>query len=84
MPDVCHATTRNRSVFVRTLHEACLLLGGEHQLAAFLGIDVELLNTWLEGDQRPPDAIFLRCVDLLQRADERGSGLTPPPEDDLS
>ena len=84
MPDLCHATTRNRDVYVRTLHEACLVMGGEHHLAAFLGIDVGLLNAWLEGTQRPPDAIFLRCVDLLQRAQERGSGLTAPPEDNPS
>lgn len=80
MPDLCHATTRNHSVFVRTLHEACLALGGEHQLAAYLGVELELLNRWLEASERPPDEVFLRCVDLLQAAQERAGRSALPPK----
>jgi hypothetical protein len=52
---------------VRTLHDACLILGGEHKLAEWLGVDVGVVHEWLNGRGRPPDAVFLRCVDLLQR-----------------
>ena len=78
VPDLCHATTRNHSVFVRTLHEACLAMGGEHHLAAYLGVELELLNRWLEGKERPPDEVFLRCVDLLQGPQERAIRSGPP------
>jgi hypothetical protein len=63
--DVCPSAARNEHIYVRTLHEACLKLGGEHKLAEFLGVNVELVNSWLNGRGRPPDAVFLRCVDLL-------------------
>jgi hypothetical protein len=64
--DVCPSTARNHHIYVRTLHEACLKLGGEHQLAKYLGVDVQLVHSWLNGSARPPDAVFLRCVDLVQ------------------
>jgi transcriptional regulator with XRE-family HTH domain len=50
---------------VRTLHDACVALGGEHQLAEYLGVDVDTITRWLNGEHRPPDAVFLQCADLL-------------------
>ena len=68
MQDICPSTARNEHIYVCTLHEACLRLGGEHKLARYLGVDVALVNDWLNGRGQPPDVIFLRCVDLVQRA----------------
>ncbi|HYN12575.1 MAG TPA: hypothetical protein VET51_08035 [Burkholderiales bacterium] len=48
------------------LHDACLQLGEKHKLAAYLGVDAGVVDDWLNGRGRPSDAIFLRCVDLLQ------------------
>jgi len=66
MQDICPSTARNSHIYVRTLHEACLALGGEHKLAAYLGVPVEDVESWLNGRGAPPDAVFLRCVDLVQ------------------
>jgi hypothetical protein len=64
--DICPSTAKNAHIYVRTLHDACKLLGGEHKLAEYLGVEVALINAWLDGRGRPPDAVFLRCVDLLE------------------
>jgi hypothetical protein len=64
--DICPSEAKNTHIYVRTLHEACVRLGGEHKLAEYLGVEVQLVNDWLNGKGRPPDAIFLRCVDLVQ------------------
>ena len=66
MQDICPSTTRNHHIYLRTLHEACLKVGGEHKLARYLGVDVQHVETWLNGFELPPDEIFLRCVDLVQ------------------
>ena len=66
MQDICPSTAKNSHIYIRTLHEACLELGGEHKLASFLGVPVEDVESWLNGRAVPSDAIFLRCVDLVQ------------------
>jgi hypothetical protein len=66
MQDICPSTDKNVNIYVRCLHDACKLLGGEHKLAEYLGVDVRLIEHWLNGHGRPPDAVFLRCTDLLQ------------------
>lgn len=73
MEDICPAANRNANVYVRVLHEACVTLGGEHQLANYLGVNVRLVESWLEGRSVPPDSVFLRCYDLIEsrRAFER-------------
>ena len=53
---------------MRTLHDACKRLGGEHKLAEYLGVDVTTIVAWLSGRGFPPDNVFLRCVDLLESA----------------
>lgn len=67
MQDICPSTHRNAHIYIRMLHDACVLLGGEHQLAAYLGVDAGAVDDWLNGRGSPSDAIFLRCVDLVQR-----------------
>jgi hypothetical protein len=66
MQDVCPSTSKNSHIYLKTLHEACLALGGEHKLAAYLGVSVNHVVAWLNGEEMPPDSIFLRCVDLVQ------------------
>jgi hypothetical protein len=66
MQDICPSTAKNDHIYIRTLHDACKALGGEHKLADYLGIDVTIVNDWLNGNGRPPDSVFLRCVDLLE------------------
>ena len=65
MNDICPSTSKNSHIYVKTLHEACLILGGEHKLAAYLKVSVEDVEDWLNGGGPPPDAVFLRCVDLV-------------------
>jgi transcriptional regulator with XRE-family HTH domain len=65
MQDVCPSTAKNSHIYIRTLHDACKTLGGEHKLADYLGVDVRRISNWLNGVGRPSDAIFLRCVDLI-------------------
>ena len=65
MQDICPSTSKNSHIYIKTLHEACLELGGEHRLAAYLGVSAEDVEGWLNGRGVPPDAIFLRCVDLV-------------------
>jgi hypothetical protein len=65
MQHICLSTARNSHIYVRTLHDACRAVGGEHKLAVHLGVDVRMIADWLNGIGRPPDSIFLRCVDLI-------------------
>jgi hypothetical protein len=53
---------------MRALRRAAQGLGSVEVLRAHLGVSMSQLNSWLEGETRPPDAVFLQVVDLL--ADE--------------
>ena len=66
MPDICPSKSKDSHIYVHTLHRACLILGGVHKLAAYLGVSVARVESWLDGQERPPDSVFLRCVDLVQ------------------
>ena len=68
--DTCLEPRENTNVHVRALHEVCLLLGGKHQLAAYLGVSESIITRWL-SDATPPDTIFLRCIDLLEASGRR-------------
>lgn len=72
LDDICPSPAKNENIHLRALHEACLILGGEHKLAEYLGVNVARINAWLKGEGRPPDAVFLRCVDLVLSQAERG------------
>lgn len=81
MQDICPAANRNENVFIRVLHEACVSLGGERQLAEYLGVKVRLVKLWLLGHGQPPDSVFLRCCDLLYPSNGGGrpfQGKEPP------
>ena len=66
MNDICPSTSQNSHIYIRTLHDACLVLGGEHKLAAYLGVPVERVEGWLNGRGTPPDSVLLRCLDLIE------------------
>jgi DNA-binding transcriptional regulator YiaG len=71
MEDLCPSTSKNTHIYIKALHEACVTLGGEHKLAAYLGVPVARVEAWLNGEGTPPDSIFLRCVDLMQASRSR-------------
>jgi len=64
--DICPSPNPELDIQVKLLHQACLWFGGEHHLAAFLGVPVEQVVRWLDGGERVPDRVFLACLDLLQ------------------
>jgi DNA-binding transcriptional regulator YiaG len=66
MQDICPSTSQNAHIYIKTLHTACLVLGGEHRLAAYLGVSTDQVEAWLNGRGTPPDSVFLRCVDLVE------------------
>jgi hypothetical protein len=53
------------TVYTRVLHRACQVVGGVEQLARRLKVSRSLLHAWLEGEDVPPPAIFLKAVDLI-------------------
>jgi hypothetical protein len=54
-----------RTTHARTLHLACVVLGGVSQLAAHLAVPEAAVRGWIEGSDEPPQAIFLSAVDLI-------------------
>lgn len=66
MQDICPSTSKNAHIYIKTLHTACLILGGEHKLAEYLGVTTAQVEAWLNGRDIPDDTVFLRCVDLVQ------------------
>jgi hypothetical protein len=59
-------------VRARTLCRAAEILGGEEPLALHLGVTPSHLALWLRGAGQPPDAVFLRAVDVVL---EREAGI---------
>jgi len=59
------APPQHASVHSRTLHRACLILGGIGQLARHLEAAEDELRRWMGGERQPPEAVFLRAVEVL-------------------
>jgi len=53
------------TVHTRVLHRACQIVGGVEQLARQLRVSRAQLHAWLEGEEPPPPAVFLKAVDLV-------------------
>jgi hypothetical protein len=65
-PRDCPVAPPSRStVFARTLHRACEILGGIQQLAVHLKVPAEDLQRWMEGHAEPPLDLFLAAVDVV-------------------
>ncbi len=60
-----HNKMARDSVFVSTLKQACVILGGEKKLARYLRAPLVDLERWLSGDEEPPRQVFLRAVDVV-------------------
>jgi hypothetical protein len=58
-------TRAGESTQVRTLHLACLILGGLEPLARHLEVLSEDLLKWLQGKNEPPYHVFLAAVEIL-------------------
>lgn len=56
-----------QTVYTKTLHRACQILGGIPQLAAHLKVSVRELEHWLTGREVPPQGVFLAAVDVAMR-----------------
>jgi hypothetical protein len=59
------APPEHASVHSRTLHRACLILGGINQLAKHLGVPETDLRHWMAGSLKTPEAAFLAAVEVL-------------------
>jgi len=59
------APPEDASVYSRTLHRACLILGGVEQLAQRLEASLPELQRWLRGEQQPPERAFLEAVEII-------------------
>lgn len=54
-----------RSTYARTLHRACVIIGGAPQLAEHLGVPEADLLGWLRGAEEPPFDVFLAAVEVV-------------------
>ena len=59
------APSAQSSVYARTLHIACLILGGIEQLAKHLEVSAAALRGWVVGEEEPPLPIFLAAVEVV-------------------
>lgn len=59
------ALPQRASVYSRALHRACLIVGGLSALAQRLQVDEPGLRGWIEGDARPPEHVFLGCIEII-------------------
>ena len=53
------------TTYARTLHRACLILGGVDGLAKHLGVPETSLRKWLEGREEPPQMVFLAAIEIV-------------------
>ena len=54
-----------QTTYARTLHRACLILGGVAPLARHFGVSETALRNWLEGREEPPQMVFLGAVEII-------------------
>lgn len=71
--DIARGRAR-KSVYVRALHRACVILGSLDALARHLGISEADLRPWLQGRADPPYPIFLAAVEILLLDAEKPAG----------
>ena len=62
----CPAPPPSReTTYARTLHRACLVLGGAEALARHLGVSDASLRQWLEAREEPPQMVFLAAIEII-------------------
>lgn len=62
------------TVYARTLHRACELLGGLDALSTELGVPAASLTRWIGGLEKPPMEVFLAAVDIVLLGAEQNGG----------
>ena len=63
--DCPSAPPRRDTTHARTLHRACLILGGADGLARHLGVPEPSLRKWMEGSEEPPQMVFLAAIEII-------------------
>jgi len=53
------------TTYARTLHRACLILGGAEAAARHLGVPEPSLRRWMEGREEPPQMVFLAAIEII-------------------
>jgi len=59
------APEAQRSTYARTLHRACVIIGGVAGLAGHLGVAEPDLLRWLQGTEEPPYETFVAAVEVI-------------------
>jgi hypothetical protein len=59
------APPEHASVYAKSLHRACLILGGMDALARQLQVPRELLERWIRGEGEPTQRVFHECVEII-------------------
>jgi hypothetical protein len=59
------APPEHASVYARTLHRACLIVGGIRQLAERLEVPEADVRRWLKGEDIPPEEVFVAAVEIV-------------------
>jgi hypothetical protein len=59
------APPEHASVQSRTLHRACLIVGGAEALAKQLEVSTADIERWLRGEAPVPERIFLHGVEMV-------------------
>ena len=71
----CPPLSQSRvTVYARTLHRACEIVGGIDALSRQLGVPAPALTRWIGGLEQPPTDKFLAAVDIVLLAAEPGRG----------
>ena len=71
----CPPLSKTRvTVYARTLHRACEVLGGLDALSRHLGVPAAAVTRWIGGTEQPPLDAFLKAVDVVLLAAEPGDG----------
>jgi hypothetical protein len=63
--DCPSAPPARETTYARTLHRACLILGGAEGLARHLGVAEPSLRKWMEGREEPPQMVFLAAIEII-------------------
>jgi len=71
----CPPLSKSRvTVYARTLHRACEVLGGLEPLSRHLNVPAGTLARWIGGLEQPPLDVFLAAVDIVLLAAQPGEG----------
>lgn len=64
-PDCPLAPSEQASVYAKSLHRACLILGGMEALEKKLEVPREMLERWIRGHGEPPMRVFHLAVEII-------------------